>query len=229
MEAGQPLPQGKSERWWGDLESRRRSWEVAQERATGETARQLDGVRASVAEIRDVLEALKPRTFAQPTLLLEDYLGFNLLGYGTRYYAVSQAVGPLDLDQVEEEGWLGYEQEGRGYVAPDFATLKAKLDDRQGRQLRHAGEQLAEQLQQVQRDMLAADAALREGLQGETGWREEQESRWRAWAVAQEARSLELAGQLALLQKCVAELQATPWRRLRRRLRSGHGSGGKKA
>lgn len=80
---------------------------------------------------RPVLPARVP--FApSPRLVEEGYRGFNILLYGSRYYALAQDLGPVDLTQADPEV-LG-EYEGRGRCAPgaSLEEVKGRVDDMVG-------------------------------------------------------------------------------------------------
>jgi ABC-type polysaccharide/polyol phosphate transport system ATPase subunit len=57
-----------------------------------------------------------------PTLVEESCQGFNIVHYGMKYYALSQSLGPIDLNRP-------YENELREYIAEKKCLIGSSLDE----------------------------------------------------------------------------------------------------
>ena len=69
---------------------------------------------------------------ATPRLVEEGYKGFNLLLYGSQYYALAQDLGPVDLMEVGAEVLAGHE--GRGLCArgDSLEEVRGRVDEIRG-------------------------------------------------------------------------------------------------
>jgi hypothetical protein len=57
----------------------------------------------------------------QPTLLVENYYGFNLVGFHNVVYAIPQAEGAFELDRIRRHGY------SRSFESANLESLKASI------------------------------------------------------------------------------------------------------
>ncbi|MCD4830505.1 MAG: putative sugar O-methyltransferase [Anaerohalosphaeraceae bacterium] len=75
---------------------------------------------------------LKPKisqaVFGRPQLVQQDCRGFNIIRYGTKYYALASDIGPVDMATIEDEKLIEYQRAGKCFVERSPVGLKATLD-----------------------------------------------------------------------------------------------------
>ena len=81
---------------------------------------------SSLEEVKRVLNQLSNRTGLQsgwtPILLEEGYRGFNLIGYGTRIYAIPQAEGAFEIERIKRNEY------GQWFSATSLGEVKLLID-----------------------------------------------------------------------------------------------------
>lgn len=96
-------------------------------------------VKEGFATLRDAMDAVihggfgdgtittQPERAAEPKLIAEGYLGFNLVCYRDKWYGLDQAAGKMDLASLSESALEEMQRNGVCVVGNDCADLKTEI------------------------------------------------------------------------------------------------------
>lgn len=80
----------------------------------------------SLAEVEHMVDQSGYR--GSPELVKENYKGFNIVRYKHRFYALAQALGPVDLTQLKEHSLNEYQESNECVIADSIEEAKRLLD-----------------------------------------------------------------------------------------------------
>jgi hypothetical protein len=75
----------------------------------------------SLTEVKQRIQHVMP---SWPELVEQSYQGFNLVSYRGKVYALAQALGPVDLSQVDEIALSSYQARGECYIGSSPEEVK---------------------------------------------------------------------------------------------------------
>lgn len=64
----------------------------------------------------------------QPKLMEENYKGFNIIQYWGEYYALAQALGPIDLARLEEHTLSEYQEGSKCFIGNSLSEVEHMVD-----------------------------------------------------------------------------------------------------
>ena len=68
--------------------------------------------------------------FVPAPLLLESYRNFNIVRYANYVYGIAQALGTLDITQIEEDSIAEYQKKGMWFSGNTIEEIKKIIDER---------------------------------------------------------------------------------------------------
>jgi adenylyl-sulfate kinase len=106
-----------------------------------------------------------------PILVEESFKGFNIVLFGSKYYAIAQSLGPLDLTCVEEAKLKEFQENGKCITGDSVIEAKYLVDQLFYQSLEKGLVEKNERVGTLQREVSDRDLRI-EGLQSEVNDRD---------------------------------------------------------